>query len=196
MRPTSDTAGMAAAHSLTNHFLIAMPGMADPNFTQTVTYIIRHSGEGAQGIVINRPTNMHLARVFEQLKFQCSDAAIEVRPVLQGGPIETEQGFVIHRPCGNWEYTQQISERVHITNSRDILAAMARGEEPRTAIVALGYAGWGAGQLEAEIAANAWLTVESNEAVIFDVPYAERWRAAGRLLGIDVMKLGVDAGHA
>jgi putative transcriptional regulator len=190
---------MPPDYRLVDQFLIAMPGMSDPNFAQTVTYVFRHSDEGAMGIVINRPTTMHMAQVFEQLQFPCRDAAIEVRPVLQGGPMQTELGFVIHHPVKEgheWEQTIRVSDRVHITTSRDILAAMARGEEPRDAIVALGYAGWAAGQLEAEITANAWLTVESNEKVLFETPYDQRWRAAGRLLGIDVANLGADAGHA
>jgi putative transcriptional regulator len=189
------------AESLVNQFLIAMPGMADPNFAQTVTYIFRHTDDDAMGLIINRPTTMQMKQVFDQLKFPCMDNAVEVRPVLQGGPVQTELGFVVHRAplggaAGPWEQTLAVSERIHITTSRDILAAMARGEEPRSAIVVLGYAGWGAGQLEQEIAANAWLTVASDEGVLFDVPYEQRWRAAGRLLGIDVMNLGADAGHA
>jgi putative transcriptional regulator len=190
---------MPAEYYLVNQFLIAMPGMTDPNFSQTVTYLFRHSQDGAMGIVVNRPTTMHMAQVFEQLKFPCTDDAVEVRPVLQGGPMQTELGFVIHRADASnaaWEQTIHVSEQIHITTSRDILAAMARGEEPRIALVALGYAGWGAGQLEAEIVANSWLTVECNEGILFDVPYDQRWRAAGRLLGIDVTNLGADAGHA
>src|SRR5882724_9182707 len=175
---------MPAGHYLVNQFLIAMPSMTDPNFSQTVTYVFRHNEEGAMGIVVNRPTAMHMAQVFEQLKFPCKDDAVEVRPVLQGGPMQTELGFVIHRArqsASEWEQTIHVSEQVHITTSRDILAAMARGEEPRVALVALGYAGWGAGQLEAEIVANAWLTVECDESILFDVPFDQRWRAAGRL---------------
>jgi putative transcriptional regulator len=110
--------------------------------------------------------------------------------------VQTEQGFVIHRNCGNWEYSVQVSDRIQITTSRDILASMARGEGPPTALVALGYAGWGAGQLEAELQSNAWLTVDVDERVMFDLPFEERWEAAVRLLGIDASRLGPDAGHA
>jgi putative transcriptional regulator len=187
---------MTSNSSLVNQFLIAMPGMADPNFSKTVTYIFKHSDQGAMGIVINRPTQMHLAQVFEQLQLSCTDVAVESQLVLQGGPVQTEQGFVIHAPAGTWEYSLEVSPRVHITTSRDILASMARGDGPRSAMVALGYAGWDAGQLEAEIAANAWLNVACNEHLLFNVPLDQRWRAAGRLLGIDVANLGVDAGHA
>ena len=119
----------------------------------------------------------------------------------QLGPVQIEQGFVIHRAdktenSGNWEHSVQVSETIQITTSRDILAAIARGEGPQVALVALGYAGWGAGQLEAELQVNSWLTVDANESVLFDLPYAERWQAAVRLLGIDASRLGPDAGHA
>jgi putative transcriptional regulator len=189
---------------LANQFLIAMPGMGDPNFSRTVTFLFEHSAQGAMGIVINRPTKMHLAEVFLQLQLPCTNHNVEEQFVLQGGPVQVEQGFVIHRSGqlgngsngGNWEYSVQVSDTVQITASRDILAAIARGEGPPEAIVALGYAGWGAGQLEAEIHANTWLTAEADEKVLFDLPYEERWQAAVRLLGIDATRLGPDAGHA
>ena len=189
------------ADRLINQFLIAMPGMADPNFSRSVTFLFEHSAQGAMGIVINRPTRMQLAEVFLQLKLQCDRPDMQSQPVLQGGPVQTEQGFVVHRSDqsgngGNWEYSVQVSDRIQITTSRDILAAMARGEGPKGAIVALGYAGWGAGQLEAELQANAWLTVEANERVLFELPYEERWDAAVKLLGIDAARLGSEAGHA
>lgn len=175
--------------------------MADPNFSRTVTFLFEHSAQGAMGIVINRPTKMQLAEVFIQLKLNSRNHVAEQQWVLQGGPVQTEQGFVIHRSGqlengGDWEYSVQVSDTVQITTSRDILAAMARGEGPPEAIVALGYAGWGAGQLEAELQGNAWLTVEADEHVLFDLPYEQRWQAAVKLLGIDSSRLGPDAGHA
>jgi putative transcriptional regulator len=190
-----------SASTLANQFLIAMPNMADPNFSRTVTFLFEHNEKGAMGIVINRPTRMHLAEVFAQLKLPCTNEIAERQLVLQGGPVQIEQGFVIHRSDksgngGNWEYSVQVSDNVQITTSRDILAAMARGEGPDSAVVALGYAGWGAGQLEAELVGNAWLTVPVDETVLFDVPYTERWQAAVNLLGIDLARLGPDAGHA
>jgi putative transcriptional regulator len=189
---------------LANQFLIAMPGMGDPNFARTVTFLFEHSPQGAMGIVINRPSKMHLAEVFEQLQLPCTNHTVEEQFVLQGGPVQIEQGFVIHRSGqlgdggngGNWEYSVHVSDTVQITASRDILAAIARGEGPPEAIVALGYAGWGAGQLEAELQANAWLTADADESVLFDLPYEDRWQAAVRLLGIDSSRLGPDAGHA
>jgi len=175
--------------------------MADPNFSRTVTFLFEHSAQGAMGIVINRPTKMQLSEVFLQLKLPSSESSVADQFVLQGGPVQTEQGFVIHRTDtsdngGNWEYSVQVSDRIQITTSRDILAAMARGEGPPSALVALGYAGWGAGQLESELQSNAWLTAEVDERVLFDLPFEDRWDAAVRLLGIDAARLGPDAGHA
>jgi putative transcriptional regulator len=144
---------------------------------------------------------MHLAEVFEQLQLPCTNHSVEEQLVLQGGPVQIEQGFVIHRSGqsgngGNWEYSVQVSDTLQITTSRDILVAIARGAGPPEAVVALGYASWGAGQLEAELQANAWLTVPADESVIFDLPYEERWQAAVALLGIDPTRLGPEAGHA
>jgi len=192
---------MLPIYNLANQFLIAMPNMADPNFSRAVAFIFEHNAQGAMGIIINRPTKMQLAEVFLQLKLPCTHHAMDEQLVLQGGPVQIEQGFVIHRADktgngGNWEHSVQVSATVQITTSRDILAAIARGEGPPVALVALGYAGWGAGQLEAELQANSWLTVDANESVLFDLPYAERWQAAVRLLGIDASRLGPDAGHA
>ena len=190
-----------SGHHLANQFLIAMPTMGDPNFSRTVTFLFEHSAQGAMGIVINRPTRMHLAEVFQQLKLPCTNHNVEEQLVLQGGPVQIEQGFVIHRSGqagngGNWEYSVQVSDTIQITTSRDILPAIARGEGPPEAIVALGYAGWGAGQLEAELQANSWLTVAADEGVLFDLPYDQRWQAAVGLLGIDPSRLGSESGHA
>ncbi len=187
---------MSGAHFLANQFLIAMPSLADPNFSRTVTYLFEHNAEGARGIVINRPTKMQLLEVFQQLQLPCTNEPIERQLVLHGGPVHIEQGFVIHRHAGQWDYSVNVSETVQITTSRDILAAMARGDGPPSAIVALGYAGWGAGQLEAELATNAWLTVVADDSVLFDLPYEQRWHAAAGLLGVNVALLGPEAGHA
>jgi putative transcriptional regulator len=190
-----DTYRMAGDY-LTNQFLIAMPAMTDANFAQTVTFIWEHDAEGASGIIINRPLQMRLADVFEQLKMPTPPGVIGHQNVLQGGPVQTDRGFVLHEVGGQWEHTRQISSRIQITTSPDILNAMARGSGPQTAIVALGYAGWGAGQLESELAQNAWLTVPCDERILFDTPYEQRWRAAGRLLGIDLATISSHVGHA
>lgn len=182
--------------SLANHFLIAMPGLADPNFSQTVAYVFKHDAEGAMGIVINRPTKMPLGEVFQQLKFPCDNPILVSRSVMQGGPVQPEQGFVIHPPGGKWDYTVPVSNDIQITTSRDILAALANGTGPDSALVALGFANWGAGQLEAEIAANAWLTAPADADILFKLPFEDRWRAAARLLGIDLAKMSPTAGRA
>jgi putative transcriptional regulator len=186
---------MGAAY-LTNQFLIAMPAMDDPNFAQSVTLVCEHNDQGALGIVINKALPMNLAEVFGQLGLDSEQSRVARQPVLRGGPVQTDRGFVLHTPQGHWESSLPFSERVHLTTSRDILDALARGEGPDNAVVALGYAGWGAGQLEDEMAQNAWLTVPVDERLLFDTPLDERWQAACRLLGVDLLHLSSDAGHA
>ena len=187
---------MSEAGYLTNQFLVAMPAMTDANFSQTVTFIWEHNHDGALGIIINRPLQMRLADVFEQLQMPMSPGIEGVQPILQGGPVQTDRGFVVHHVGGQWEHTKQVSSRLQVTTSPDILDAMARGTGPSTALVALGYAGWGAGQLESELTQNAWLTVPCDERILFDTPFEQRWHAAGRLLGIDVSTISPHAGHA
>jgi len=185
-----------SATFLTNQFLIAMPGMDDPNFAQTVTLVCEHSERGALGIIINRPLTMDLGEVFEQLGLDASQSHVSRQSVLLGGPVQTDRGFVLHSPGAGFESTLPVSERLHLTTSRDILDALASGQGPERAIVALGYAGWEAGQLEDEMARNAWLTVPVDVSLLFDVPAEDRWQAAGRLLGINLLHLSSDAGHA
>jgi putative transcriptional regulator len=187
---------MANPDFLTNQFLIAMPALPDANFAQTVTFIWEHNAEGALGIIINRPLQMRLADVFEQLKMPTAPSVGGHQQVLQGGPVQTDRGFVVHHVGGSWEHTKQISSRIQVTTSPDILSAMAQGTGPQTALIALGYAGWSAGQLESEIAQNAWLTAPCDEKILFDTPFEQRWRAAGRLLGIDLATISPHVGHA
>jgi putative transcriptional regulator len=181
---------------LTGHLLIAMPAMADPNFTRTVTYICEHSDRGALGIVINRPLDLDLGEVFQQLSLPATDSGLAKQPVMRGGPVQTERGFVLHEPGGTWDATVEVSDSVCLTTSQDILAALAQGKGPRRALMALGYAGWGAGQLELEMSANAWLSVPGNASIVFDTPYEQRWSAAAGLLGINLATMSPDAGHA
>jgi putative transcriptional regulator len=188
--------GRSIPHSLANQFLVAMPGMGDPNFAQTVTYLFEHNADGAMGIIINRPMRMPLGDVFDQLKLPCENPVLVGQQVLQGGPVQPEQGFVIHPAGGDWEYSVQVSEEIHVTTSRDILAAMARGAGPASALVALGYAGWGAGQLETELTNNTWINVPVDQRVLFDLPFDQRWRAAAGILGVDLSKMSPEAGHA
>lgn len=184
------------ADYLNNQFLIAMPAMDDPNFAQTVTLVCEHSDRGALGIVINRPLPMTFGDVFEQLGLDAARSRVAAQPVLQGGPVQTDRGFVLHSPTGRWESSLPFSDRMHLTTSRDILDALAAGSGPDSAIIALGYAGWDAGQLEEEMARNAWLTVPADERLVFATPVEQRWHAAARLLGVDLFTISSDAGHA
>jgi putative transcriptional regulator len=182
---------------LNNQLLVAMPTLADPNFAQTVTLICEHTAKGALGIVLNRPLPMLLGEVFDQLSLPATDSALRGRSVLRGGPVQTDRGFVLHPPGTSWDSTLKVSPHLQVTTSRDILASMAKGEGPEQAVVALGYAGWDAGQLEEEIRSNAWLNVPTDESIIFAVPFEGRWHAAARLLGIaDMARLSREAGHA
>ncbi len=181
---------------LTGYLLIAMPNMADPNFVRTVTYICEHTDQGALGIVINRPLEMDLGEVFQQLSLEAARPGLSKQPVLRGGPVQTERGFVLHEPSRSWDSTVQVSDSIHLTTSRDILAAIAGGTGPQRALMALGYAGWGAGQLELEMGANAWLSVPGDATIIFDTPYEARWAAAAGLIGINLATISPEAGHA
>jgi putative transcriptional regulator len=182
--------------SLTNHLLIAMPSLADPNFSQTVALICEHTDKGALGIVLNKPLPMKLSDVLSQMKLEPTSEIIAAQPVLRGGPVHTDRGFVLHRPGGKWDHTHKVSETIQVTTSRDVLAAMARGEGPSDAFIALGYANWDSGQLEREMRENAWLTVPVDARVVFDLPFEERWAGAWRLLGIEPDRLSPVAGHA
>src|SRR5208282_4869242 len=181
---------------LTNQLLIAMPAMGDPNFTQTVALVCEHSAGGALGLILNRPLPMRMKEIFEQLEIELANGPLSERPVLRGGPMQTDRGFVVHRAGGEWDSTMEVSDTIHVTTSRDILAAMARGEGPEEALVALGYAGWGGGQLEDEIRANAWLNAPVEAGIIFDLPFESRWHAAGRLLGVELSRISPISGNA
>ena len=187
---------MGTTESLANHLLIAMPSLADGNFAQTVALVCEHSDRGALGIVLNKPMGMKLGDVMAQMKLEPSDMRISEQPVLRGGPVHTDRGFVLHRPGGSWDSTHRISDNVQVTTSRDVLAAIARGEGPHGAVVALGYAGWDAGQLEREMLDNAWLSLPIDERIVFELPFEDRWQAAWGLLGVDSSRVSFTAGHA
>jgi putative transcriptional regulator len=188
---------MSDETNLTNQLLVAMPSLADPNFAQTVALICEHSADkGALGIIVNKPLPMTLSEVLSQMQLDAADAEIGARSVLRGGPVHKDRGFVVHRPGGNWDSSHVVSEQIQVTTSRDVLEAMARGEGPRDAFIALGYAGWGAGQLERELLDNAWLSLPLDEAIVFDTPFEDRWHAVWRRLGIDVARISNQAGHA
>jgi putative transcriptional regulator len=182
--------------SLTNHLLIAMPTLADPNFSQTVTIVCEHTEKGALGIVVNKPLPMKLSDVLEQMNLEPRSDYIAAKPVLRGGPVSTDRGFVLHRPGGQWDHSHRVSDMVQVTTSRDVLAAIARGEGPDDAFIALGYAGWEAGQLEHEIKENSWISMPIDARMVFDLPYQDRWSAAWRFMGIDKDMLSRSAGHA
>jgi len=187
---------MAEPTYLTNQFLIAMPALADPNFFQTVTYISEHNASGALGLIVNRPLSLMLDRLLEHLQIATDRLDLAALPVYQGGPVQPEQGFVIHSPVGHWGATLHVTAEIGITTSRDILQAVARGEGPEHLLVTLGYAGWGPGQLEREMAENAWLSTPADPDILFHKPSDQRWFAAAGLLGIDLNLLSADAGHA
>jgi putative transcriptional regulator len=182
--------------NLTDHFLIAMPAMADPNFARTLTYICEHNDQGALGVVINRPLDMDLAALFERIEVPLTASGFGGMPVYYGGPVQTDRGFVLHRPAGEWQATLAISGDIGLTSSRDILQSVGSTGQPQEIIVSLGYAGWAAGQLEWEMAQNAWLSVPADPRVIFDMPADQRLAAAMQLLGVDFASLSDVAGHA
>jgi len=182
--------------SLSNQLLIAMPGMADPNFNSTVTLVCEHNAEGALGIVINRPMNLNLGGLLEQLSLDQADLSAASSPVLDGGPVGREHGFVLHNPQGMYENSVSVSPDIQLTLSRDVLDAMAAGSGPDKSVVALGYAGWEAGQLEQEILQNTWLNVPASPEIVFDVPFNDRWSVAAEIIGIDISQISPHAGHA
>jgi putative transcriptional regulator len=187
---------MKPSPSLSNHFLIAMPGMADPRFSHTVTYVCEHNEDGAMGIIINRLMPITLAEVLEQMGIEPSRKLDTSVAVHEGGPVQPEHGFVIHTPVGAWESSLSISDGIGLTTSRDILAAIGHAEGPGRYLIALGYAGWGPGQLEEEMAQNAWLSGPASMGILFDLPLEERWAAAARLLGVDLNLISSEIGHA
>jgi putative transcriptional regulator len=178
-----------------NQFLMAMPNMVEGSLAGSVIYICEHTLNGALGLVINRPTDLTLGTLFERIDLALEIAPVKETPVFFGGPVQTDRGFVLHAPPG--EYTSSIKlGGMALTTSRDVLQAVAEGNGPEQLLVTLGYAGWGAGQLESEMSRNAWLSVSADPHIIFDVPPEQRYEAALRLLGIDQVMLAGDAGHA
>lgn len=187
--------------NLTGHFLIAMPAMTDPYFAKSVTYICEHNADGAMGIVINRPIDMTMDKLFEQINLDINNLPIANKSVQFGGPVQIDRGFVLHQPAGDWNSTIAVVGDTALTTSKDILEAVAKGEGPQKILVTLGYAGWAAGQLEQELGQNAWLTVQAKsvqdqDSVIFDIPNEAKFSAAMDLLGVNFAQLSEEAGHA
>lgn len=192
---TEQTQYSDAAIDLSNQFLMAMPGMVGGNLAGTVIYICEHTPKGALGLVINRPTDLMLGSLLEKIDLKLEIVPRHDTPVYFGGPVQTDRGFVLHAPAG--EYSSSIKfEGMALTTSRDVLEEVAEGRGPEKMLVTLGYAGWGAGQLENELAQNAWLSVGADKEIIFGMPPDERYAAALKLLGIDPVMLTGVAGHA
>ena len=180
---------------LNNQFIVAMPALADPNFFHTVTYLCQHNEEGALGIIINRPAEMKFGEICEQMHISYNSDTLDEIPVFIGGPVQSGRGFVLHTTGREWEVTMAVSETISLTTSRDIIEAIATDQGPEQYLVALGYAGWGVGQLEQEMLDNTWLHTPSGNHIIFHTPIDKRWQAAGGLLGIDINQLTTPAGH-
>jgi len=187
---------MSETESLTGQFLIAMPTMTDPNFEQTVSFICQHNEDGALGIIINRTMDLTMGDVLGQMEIPSDGCNCADQPVHYGGPVQSERGFILHDQPDAWESTVAIDERIGLTTSKDILEAIARNEGPGHALIALGYAGWGSGQLEQEITQNAWLSGPADLDLMFSTPVEQRWNRAAGLLGIDLSLLSREAGHA
>ncbi|SDX51059.1 putative transcriptional regulator [Collimonas sp. OK242] len=192
--------------NLTNHFLIAMPSMLDPVFGGTVVYLCEHNANGALGVVINKPTDMTMQVLFDRidLKLEISPGPGELefgdpmaeRPVMFGGPVQVERGFVLHTPVKQYSSTLKVTDQIAMTTSKDVLEEVAHGNGPQRILVSLGCSGWSAGQLESEIVHNGWLTVAADPAIIFELPIAERFAAAVNLLGISPYMLTAESGRA
>jgi len=182
--------------NLSNHFLIAMPAMLDPVFGGTVVYLCEHNERGALGMVINKPTDLTMNDLFDRLDLKPEIEVLANTPVMFGGPVQDDRGFVLHSPLGEFSSMLKVTDDIAFTTSRDVLEATAAGKGPKRLLVSVGYSGWGAGQLEEEIIRNGWLTVAADPAVIFDLPVEQRYLAAIKLLGIDPSMLSAGAGHA
>lgn len=180
---------------LTDHFLIAMPGMIDPVFSKCLMYVCEHHDQGALGLVVNKPIAMNLASMLGEIGINFSDEAFDKIPVYFGGPVEMERGFVLHEPIGQWQSTIPVTESLGLTTSKDILQSIGEGTGPLRALVALGYAGWAPGQIEHELSQNAWLTMRASSDILFEMPPEERLPAALKKLGVNWANLSESAGH-
>lgn len=181
---------------LTNQLLIALPALAETNFSRSVALICQHDDDGAMGIVVNRRSEYTLGEVLGQMGVEGGTESLRAQPVLAGGPVHPERGFVLHDGGPRWDSTLAITDKLFLTTSRDILEAMAQGDGPQNAIVALGCAGWGAGQLEHELTENDWLTAPADAELLFSLPLEARWQAAAGRIGVDFAHLADYAGHA
>lgn len=189
----------ASTLNLANHFLIAMPAMQDPIFGGTVVYVCEHNENGVLGVVINKPTDMTMEVLFDRIDLKLeggSEAPIINEPIMFGGPVQDDRGFVLHTPGARYSSSLTVTEDVAFTTSIDVLEAVAKGDGPERMLVSIGYSGWSPGQLEDEIGRNGWLTVGASADILFDFPIEDRYVAAIKLLGIDPLMLASEAGHA
>ena len=182
--------------SFANQLLIALPTLDDPHFARSVTLICQHDPDGAMGVVVNRASDYTLGEVLRQMHIETEDQALLEQRVLAGGPVHPERGFVLHDGERGWDSTLGVAEGLSVTTSRDILEAIAHDEGPAHAMVALGCAGWGAGQLEQELAENSWLTAPADPGILFTLPLDQRWQAAAGQIGVDLMRMAGHVGHA
>ncbi|MEM9254377.1 MAG: YqgE/AlgH family protein [Pseudomonadota bacterium] len=181
---------------LRDHFLLAMPGLSAGIFSHSITYICEHGESGAMGLIINQCLDLSLKEIFDHLQIEASPAFADL-PVMAGGPVQMDHGFVLHRHCEHdWEASLKVTENITLTTSRDILRAIAADQGPADHLIALGYAGWAAGQLEQELAENSWLTLPGASDIIFDTPAEQRLGAAAAMLGVDMNLISGQAGHA
>lgn len=187
---------MIATSTLTGQLLIAMPGLRDPDFDHAVTLICQHNEDGALGLVINRPSEYRLHDLLRHMDLSSADEPLAQQTVLTGGPLQRERGFVLHPTGGHWASSYAIDGQLSLTSSRDILEAIAGGQGPARILIALGYAGWEPNQLERELRDNAWLTVNADHELLFEVPLEQRWSAAAARMGVDAQRLSHYAGNA
>lgn len=197
--------GDSAPINLTNHFLIAMPGLEDAIFSKSVVYVCEHSPRGALGLVINKPADIGMAALFGKVDLPLKRQDLTDEPVFQGGPMQTERGFVLHesifpdneKPAQSlYASTMAIPGGLEMTTSKDVLEALSSGSDPRKVLVSLGYSAWGEGQLETELGENSWLTVDADQGVIFDTPVEQRYDKALALLGLQAWMISSQVGHA
>ena len=184
------------ASSLANRLLVALPALHDPNFARSVTLLCQHDGDGAMGVVVNRVSEYTLGEVFRQMGIASDDPALQAQAVLAGGPVHPERGFVLHDGGQPYDSSLAVGDGLYLTTSRDVLEAMARGDGPQQALVALGCAGWGEGQLEQELVDDSWLLVPNRSDVLFQLPIAQRWQAAAGSICIDLLNHASHSGHA
>ena len=182
--------------SLKHHFLIAMPNLDGGGFSHTVTYICEHNDQGAMGLVINRPTELQLSEILDELEIEPTQPQVADHAIYAGGPVQTNMGFILHRDPRSWDSTLEVDDEVRLTTSKDILQSIADGKGPESCLIALGYSGWSPGQLEQELADNCWLTAPARSEIIFSMPDEQRLDAAAALLGIKLDQLSRTPGHA